>query len=98
MDLQEKPILDVELRRVDQDPGSETEEESDDGYNAFADRGGSRMFSENQQRESPEDPPACQSHEFTDYPGSLPSVVKDFRYMFKEGEGSYPEDFPMSLR
>ncbi|KAK0461906.1 uncharacterized protein EV420DRAFT_1640208 [Desarmillaria tabescens] len=30
--------------------------------------------------------------------GSLPDAVKDFRDMFGVGEGSYPEDFPMSLR
>ncbi|KAK0206775.1 hypothetical protein DFS33DRAFT_1486336 [Desarmillaria ectypa] len=30
--------------------------------------------------------------------GSLPDVVKDFRDMFGVGDGSYPEDFPMSLR
>ncbi|PBL02753.1 hypothetical protein ARMGADRAFT_1159248 [Armillaria gallica] len=30
--------------------------------------------------------------------GSLPDAVKDFRDMFGVGDGSYPEDFPMSLR
>ncbi|KAK0190752.1 hypothetical protein F5146DRAFT_1045599 [Armillaria mellea] len=30
--------------------------------------------------------------------GSLPDAVKDFRDMFGIGDGSYPEDFPMSLR
>ncbi|KAK0491217.1 hypothetical protein IW261DRAFT_75219 [Armillaria novae-zelandiae] len=29
---------------------------------------------------------------------SLPDAVKDFRDMFGVGDGSYPEDFPMSLR
>ncbi|KAG7449402.1 uncharacterized protein BT62DRAFT_992411 [Guyanagaster necrorhizus] len=30
--------------------------------------------------------------------GSLPNIVKDFRDMFGVGDGSYPDDFPMSLR
>jgi hypothetical protein len=30
--------------------------------------------------------------------GSLPEVVKEFRDMFGGGEGSYPDNFPMSLR
>lgn len=30
--------------------------------------------------------------------GSLPDALKDFRDMFGEGDGSYPDDFPMSLR
>lgn len=30
--------------------------------------------------------------------GSLPDAVKDFRDMFGVGDGSYLEDFPMSLR
>ncbi|RDB23181.1 hypothetical protein Hypma_009653 [Hypsizygus marmoreus] len=29
---------------------------------------------------------------------SLPEAVEDFRNMFGEGDGSYPDDFPMSLR
>jgi hypothetical protein len=29
---------------------------------------------------------------------SLPNAVKDFRDMFGDGDGSYPDDFPMSLR
>lgn len=33
-----------------------------------------------------------------DFSGSLPDAVKDFRDMFDGGEGSYPADFPMSLR
>lgn len=32
------------------------------------------------------------------FAGSLPDALKDFRDMFGEGDGSYPDDFPMSLR
>ncbi|KAF5387938.1 hypothetical protein D9615_000128 [Tricholomella constricta] len=39
-----------------------------------------------------------QSQELVEYPSSLPDVVKEFHDMFGDGVGSYPDDFPMSLR
>ncbi|GLB33514.1 hypothetical protein LshimejAT787_0103980 [Lyophyllum shimeji] len=72
-----------------EDPNSATEDES-----------------ENEDAAVPPDRPAgdaedqgvSQSQEVMDYPSTLPDAVKEFRAMFGEGEGSYPDDFPMSLR
>lgn len=73
--------------------GSATEEESgDEDYNMFSTAQSSPPLARFQNSA------LSSSQESTSYPSSLPDEIKEFREMFGVGDGSYPDDFPMSLR
>lgn len=84
---------------ADGDPGSATEDESENGNDAsFPDGTVRRLSSGIEQLGVLTHFTSIDAQEIADYASSLPAAVKEFQDMFGEGVGSYPEDFPMSLR
>ncbi|KAG6826797.1 hypothetical protein H0H92_014380 [Tricholoma furcatifolium] len=83
-----------DISAKDDGQGSATEEESgDEGINPFASLERTPSFVQETALLQP-----LLSQESKEYPSSLPDAIKEFREMFGDGDGSYPDDFPMSLR
>ncbi|KAG6894698.1 hypothetical protein C0992_005082 [Termitomyces sp. T32_za158] len=91
--VEETPEEYYDLPLKDQELSSATEEESgDEDDNMFP-----FVQSSSALKTSHESVPSS-SQESMSYPSSLPDAIKEFREMFGVGDGSYPDDFPMSLR
>ncbi|KAG6903325.1 hypothetical protein C0995_013078 [Termitomyces sp. Mi166 len=90
---EETPEDSYDLPLQDEEPGSVTEEESgDEDGNMFS------LDELNSAPTNPQESAPSLSQESMVYPSSLPDAIKEFREMFEVGDGSYPDDFPMSLR